>query len=654
MKNYSRHVLIYFFIVVISYEAAYCNVSPKTILIEAEGFGSYGGWVLDSQFMDQMGSSYLMAHGLGKPVEDAETQIEITVSGIYRVFVRTFNWVAPFDAPGTPGCFKLELNGIQLQEVFGTKGKEWSWQTGGSVELSKGFAKLKLIDLTGFNGRCDAIILTTDPNFVPPNQPELLSKFRQEVLEKPILPVETGPYDLIVVGGGMAGSSAAVSSARLGLRVALIQDRPVLGGNNSSEIRVPMRGGVHWPPYNALGGVVYELGPEHHSPDSHKENVIRLEPNIDLFLNTRMVKVETEGQKIKAIIGQNVRTNQQTRFIGKLFADCTGDGNLGYFAGADYRYGRESLSETGESDAPLVPDSLVMGATLKWQSNDTKQLVNFPDTPWALEFNEETCLGAKSGSWNWEAGFRWHQVNEAEKIRDHLLRAIFGNWSYQKNHFKERHLYNSLELEQVSYILGKRESRRLLGDIILKEQDIVERRFFPDAAVVTTWSIDVHYPHPENSIHYPKMEFLAEARFFHDIEPYPIPYRCLYSRNIDNLFMAGRNISVTHVALGTVRVMYTGGMMGEVVGMAAAVCWGNNATPRQVYTNHLEELKEFMKHGVGRLPVPPEPPWQDVNFLPGHLMRQYRQAREALGINSQGLGVHETIRKFERISKEKN
>lgn len=630
------------------------TTTSKTILIESERFDNYGGWVSDAQFMDVMGSPYLMAHGLGTQVADATTKIDIPLPGEYRVFVRTINWVGPFNVSGAPGSFLLAFNGNPLKEVFGTKGKKWSWQTGGSVKLNKGSVELRLIDQTGFNGRCDAIILTNDPGFVPPDRMADLSKFRNEALNLNHSVDVAGSYDLVVVGGGMAGSSAAISAARLGLTVALIQDRPVLGGNNSSEIRVPMRGGVHRPPYTAIGGVVYELGPVEQSPDAYKEKIIRSESNIKLFLNTRMIKVLKEGQKIKAVVGQNVRTGQQTRFNGRFFADCTGDGNLGYMAGADYRYGRESFAQTGESDAPVKPDSLVMGATIKWQSNNTNQSTTFPETPWALTFNEETCQRATSGSWNWEAGFRWHQVEQAEMIRDHFFRAIYGNWSYQKNHLNEKHIYDKLKLTQVSYVLGKRESRRLLGDIILQEQDIVKRLDFPDASVTTTWSIDVHYPDSTNSKNYPNQEFLSQARFFHEIEPYPIPYRCLYSRNIENLFMAGRNISVTHVALGSVRVMYTGGMMGEVVGMAAAVCCGNDATPRQVYTVYLNKLKEFMKYGVGSRPIPQEPPWKDVNFLPGHLMKQYRQARVALGTKSFGLGVQETIREYERTSKEKH
>ena len=629
------------------------STNPNTILIETEGFDNYGGWVLDSQFMDQMGSPYLMAHGLGEPVADAVTRIKIHTAGNYKVFARTIDWAKPFNATESPGRFRLIIDGNPLKKIFGTTEGKWFWQDGGCMELAAGMIELRLKDLTGFNGRCDAIVLTTDTTFIPPNQGEKMAEFRRRLLGLPNTPDSTGFYDLVVVGGGMAGSSAAVSAARLGLSVALIQDRPVLGGNNSSEIRVPLRGGVHWPPYPALGGAVYELGYAEFTPDSHKENVVRAESNINLFLNTRVIQVQKEGKKITSVTGQNVHTGKQILFHGQLFADCTGDGNLGFLSGADYRYGRESFSQTEESDAPEQPDSLVMGATIKWKTSNLEMPTTFPETSWAIPFTNKTCLRTTAGDWNWEAGFLWNQVDEAEKIRDHLLRAIYGNWSFLKNYAESNSNFKTRKISEVSYILGKRESRRLLGDVILQEQDIVEHKKFTDACIVTTWAIDVHYPDTTKMKLPPGQEFLAKAWFFHDIEPYPIPYRCLYSRNVENLFMAGRNISVTHVALGSVRVMYTGGMMGEAVGMATALCkW--NATPRQIYTNLLDDLKVLMNAGVGKQPVPEEPPWKNVNFLPGGLMKQYREARKILGVDAQNLGVLETIQKYEHRKNKDN
>jgi hypothetical protein len=591
--------------------------SHSTVLLEAEAFEELGGWVIDTQVMDQMGSPFLMAHGLGRPVADAVTHVRLPAAGTYRVLVRTRDWAAPWNAPEAPGRFQVLIQDKPLAVVFGTQGDPWHWQDGGSVEIAEPDLAIRvaLRDLTGFNGRCDAILLTTDPDLVPPNEGEALARFRRQLLGQSASPEDAGKFDLVVVGGGMAGICTAVSAARLGLSVALLQDRPVLGGNNSSEIRVHLHGRIHLPPYPALGGIVNELGPHavgnarppEYYEDQRKLDVVLGEPTLKLFLNTRVNGVEMDGSRIAAVVGQDVRSGRRMRFAGRWFADCTGDGNLGYLAGADHRYGRESRAETGEELAPEEPDRLVMGTSVQWYSKETDEPTTFPETPWAIQFTAENYQKAMAGEWNWETGFLLDQVNQFEKIRDHGLRAVFGNWSFQKNLAPDKERYANRELDWVAYIGGKRESRRLLGDVILQQQDIVEQREFPDAAVTTTWTIDLHYP--IQSDQFPGKEFRSRAEHLR-IAPYPIPYRCFYSRNVDNLFMAGRNISVTHVALGTVRVMRTLGMVGEVVGMAAAVCKRHAVDPRQVYTDHLDELKELMTEGVGKLPIPtpPAPP----------------------------------------------
>ena len=193
----------------------------------------------------------------------------------------------------------------------------------------------------------------------------------------------------------------------------------------------------------------------------------------------------------------------------------------------------------------------------------------------------------------------YDQINDFERIRDYGLMVVYSNWSFLKNEFKENNLYKNRALGWVAFISGKRESRRLLGDHILTENDLTNYRIYPDGSGSTTWTIDLHYPDPDNTKYFPGAEFKSIAKH-KPIHPYPVPYRCLYSRNIENLFMAGRNISVTHVALGTVRVMRTTGILGEVVGMAASLCKKYGETPRDIYTNHLEELKELMLVGVGR------------------------------------------------------
>jgi FAD dependent oxidoreductase len=594
-------------IVMLTLVALVCPADGQTVLVEAEGFANRGGWVIDQQFMDQMGSPFLLAHGLGVPVKDAATAVTLPAPGKYRVWVRTRNWVAPWKAPGAPGKFQLIIDHVTLPVVFGTEGAAWHWQDGGTVVIPAKRFVLMLHDLTGFDGRCDAIVFTSDMNFVPPNEGEPMAAFRRRMLGLPEQPQDAGTFDLVVVGGGIAGTCTAVSAARLGLQVALVQDRPVLGGNNSSEVRVHLNGKVNMPPYPALGGVVNELDtglrgnaqPADHYNDQQKLDVVRAEKNIHLFLNMHAFKVEKQGDRIVAVIAQNIQNGSRLRFRAPLFADCTGDGTVGFLAGADYRMGRESRSETGEPLAPDKPDKMTMGASVQWYSVQTTMPTSFPECPWALQFNEQSCHYLIRGDWDWETGLDRNQITDFESIRDYALRAVYGNWAYLKNKSKDKAQYADRKLEWVAYIAGKRESRRLLGDVILLQQDIQRLRRFRDSFVTTTWSIDLHYPDPKNSKYFPGSEFLAISRTT-PIKPYPIPYRCLYSRNVSNLFMAGRCISVSHVALGTVRVMRTGGMMGELVGMAASLCKKHATDPRGVYEHHLGELKQLARHGVGK------------------------------------------------------
>ncbi len=579
----------------------------QTVLVEAESFAGRGGWVVDQQAIDQMGSPYLLAHGLGKPVEDAVTTVKFPSPGSYRVLVRTRDWVAPWNAPGSPGKFRLIVDGKNVETLFGTEGAQWHWQDGGVVNITGKTAEVKLHDLTGFEGRCDAIVFSTDFDFIPPNEGETMAAFRKKILGLPDRPKDEGRYDLVVVGGGIAGTCTAVSAARLGLQVALIQNRPVLGGNNSSEIRVHLNGEINKPPYPALGNLVKELDtglrgnarPANHYDDQQKLNVVKAEKNVHLFLNTHAYKVEMKGDRIAAVIARHILNSTRHRFTAPLFADCTGDGTLGFLAGADYRMGRESRAETGESLAPEKPDKMTMGASVQWYSSATGTPENFPDCQWALQFTEKSCHYLTRGDWNWETGMNRNQITEFELIRDHAFRAVYGNWAYLKNHSKHKAKFADRKLDWVAFVAGKRESRRLLGDVILQQQDIQSGREFPDAFVTTTWSIDLHYPDPKNSKHFPGQEFRSIAKF-NKIKPYPFPYRCLYSRNVENMLMAGRCISVTHVALGTVRVMRTGGMMGELIGMAASLCKKHDTNPRGVYKNHLEELKDLARRGVGK------------------------------------------------------
>ncbi|MHC4365323.1 MAG: FAD-dependent oxidoreductase [Planctomycetota bacterium] len=577
----------------------------QTVLVEAEGFEDRGGWVIDQQFMDQMGSAYLLAHGLGEPVADARTTVEFPKSGKYRVWVRTRDWVAPWGVRGAPGRFRVVIDGEAIETVFGTEGAEWGWQDGGLAEIGAGKVEIGLEDLTGFEGRCDAIVFTADGDFTPPNAGAEMAAFRRKALGLSAEAEEAGEYDLVVVGGGMAGTCAGISAARLGLSVALIQDRPVLGGNNSSEVRVWLGGKTNFEPYPRIGDVVKELDPKRRAhygaenvgeiyEDENKEAVVRTEKRIDLFLMHRVNKVEVEEGRIRAVIAQEIRSGRRLRFSGRWFADCTGDGCVGYLAGADY-------------DMTLKEH---LGRSNLWYVVDTGEPVQFARCPWAIDLSEKAFPGREGspgiyggggikalGVWYWESGFYYDPIERGEYIRDLNFRAMYGAWDCLKNIDKA---YANYKIGWAAYISGKRESRRLLGDMVLTKEDLLGGKVYEDGCVPASWDIDLHLPAPEYADDFGEDAFISRDYHTDYERPYWVPYRCLYSRNIENLFMAGRDISVTSEALGTVRVMRTTGMMGEVVGMAASLCKEHGESPRGIYENHLDELKELMKHGVGK------------------------------------------------------
>ena len=586
------------------------SLRAARLLVEAEAFDRKGGWVVDQQFSDQMGSSYLMAHGLGVPVTDAETTVVFPKRGLYTVYVRTYNWTSPWFSGRGPGRFCVRVNEVVLPAV-GDSGSQWEWQRAGEVRIDDRRAVVALHDLTGFNGRCDAVYFTDTPGDVPPADLSGLAKFRKRLLPETSRIKKGGRYDLVVSGGGIAGMCAAVSAARLGLKVALINDRPVLGGNNSSEVRVHLGGRIALPPYPELGNLIKEVGPlrggnaqpADYYEDRKKADWIAAEKNIALFSNFRVFEAVMSGSTIEALLARHIETGEVLRFEAPLFSDCTGDGTIGYLAGADYAVGREAFAEYHEARAPAEADRMTMGASVQWYSSDVGISTDFPLFDYGLPFHEQSAERVTMGEWTWETGMDRDQIEEFESIRDYGLMVVFSNWSFLKNVASDREKYRTRKLDWVAYVAGKRESRRLLGDVVLTGNDIRNGVFYPDATASVSWSIDLHYPDPDHAVRFPSGAFksIAEHEVVHF---YPVPYRCLYSRNISNLFMAGRNVSVTHVALGTVRVMRTTGMLGEVVGMAAFVCRKRGVEPRTVYTDYWDDLKALMREGTGKKGLP--------------------------------------------------
>lgn len=566
----------------------------QNILVEAESFDHLGGWVVDPQFEQQMGSPYLMAHGMGVKVKNAKTKVKFDKKGKYHVWARTMNW-----APGNweaPGKFQLKIDNTILKNILGLR-SGWGWEYVGRIKVKNDELKLELVDLTGFNGRCDAIYFST-LNEAPPSSQKKLSKWREEVTATPNSPEETKSYDLVVVGGGLAGCAASIAAAEKDLKVALIHDRPLLGGNASSEIRVHTLG-----IYGKYERILRKIDTEHYPnghADAKKDQVkrdrnVKSYDNIDLFLNFRAYDAVAEKNTIKYVDARHTANGKRIRFKAPRFVDSTGDGWIGFWAGAEFSYGRESsdtygeaIEEYGELWSPKVADNAVMGTSVLWGSKETDSKQVFPEVPWAMPVakkHEEI-----NGEWQWEFSRNdLHQIHDAEEIRDHMFKAIYGSFY----NAKQRPENANRKLEWVSYVGGKRESRRLIGDYIYTFKDVARNKIFPDAVVEEKRAIDVHYQTVLEDEDNP--DFLSEAYFYKWGKPYYIPYRSLYSKNISNLFMAGRNFSCSHIGLGGPRVMLTTGQMGAAVGYAAAICKKYNVSPRGVYKHYMKEYLEVIE-----------------------------------------------------------
>lgn len=582
------------------------------ILVEAEDFDSYGGWVLDSQFETVMGSPYLLAHGLGRPVADATTVISVAKAGDYHVWVRAKDWVPSHH----PGRFSLSINGIVLETEFGANGQDWSWQSAGKVSLSQGDVALALHDLTGFDGRCDAIYFGADDLPPPDGIGETGQAWRKALRGLPERPVEAGEYDVVVVGGGISGCAAALASARLGQRVVLIHDRQVLGGNASKEIGLMPRG--------TQGALLKELSARTVDGDLAALALLEAEPTATVYLEHRIVSVVRSGSKIVSVNAIQARGGYERCFRGAMFIDTTGTAMLGVLAEAQTLFGREASSEFNEPYAPEVGDDMHHGNTLFFRTRMADQPIPFPDVPWALEVSKdyanlsgqlvepgfENGPGPKAGanpdtpefkfgrSANtfpathfWEYGQWLDPYVEGEHIRDHLLQALYGTFSNVKNLDPEK--YANLELEWIAHVAAQGEFRRYRGDYILTENDIRNHTRFSDTLVANDGSFCIHcaWGPGEGKYDFRLKDWIFDGR---DSESYGIPFRCLYSVNIDNLLMAGKHISVTHVAGSATKLMGNGAQHGVAVAAAASLCNKYSVSPRGLYENHLSELRELV------------------------------------------------------------
>ena len=401
--------------------------------------------------------------------------------------------------------------------------------------------------------------------------------------------------DLAVIGGGLAGVCAAITAARAGAKVVLVQDRPVLGGNASSEVRLWILGATsHMGNNNRWareGGVIDELLVEnlYRNPEGNPlildtillELVVN-EPNLTLLLNTAVHDLEkSDPDTIKSIRAFCSQNSTAYEIAAPLFVDASGDGIVGFLAGAAFRIGAEARSEFGEPFAPEQASSDLLGHTIYFYSRDTGRPVKFVPPSFALRditkiprwrdirFNDTGCR-----LWWLERGGKLDTIHDSERIKWELWRVAYGVWNHIKNsgQFPEA---ETLTLEWVGTIPGKRESRRFEGDFMLTQRDIVEQRRHPDAVSYGGWAIDLH---PADGVFSPQ----APCHQWHSKGVFQIPYRTMYSRNIRNLFLAGRIISASHIAFGSTRVMATCAHGGQAVGLAAALCRRDRLVPRDL------------------------------------------------------------------------
>ncbi len=411
--------------------------------------------------------------------------------------------------------------------------------------------------------------------------------------------------DLCIIGGGLAGMGAAVEAAKHGIKTLLMHERPVLGGNASSEIRMWICG--CWGYMET--GLPEELRQENifRNPNGNYSvwdlllyEKLRFQENLTLLLNCSCMDAEMDGNSIKAVKGWQLTTQEFHRVEAKLFSDCSGDSILAPLTGANFRWGREGKSEFGESMAPEHEDSCTMGMSCLMQAREMSERQDFKPPWWSNRYPDDSALenryhqmGPLQNFWFLELGGEGNTIADTEKLRDELLKTAIGVWDHIKNHGE--HEAENWALDWIGFLPGKRESRRYEGDYIMTQDDVLSGRNFPDCVAYGGWPVDDHYP----------------AGFLHKGEPnthvypdkpYGIPLRSLYSNNVENLFFAGRNISVSHMALSSTRVMATCMLLGQAVGSAAVSCVRYNVSPREAAQKYIGEIRQRLMEDDCTLP----------------------------------------------------
>ncbi|MBQ7794596.1 MAG: FAD-dependent oxidoreductase [Clostridia bacterium] len=413
--------------------------------------------------------------------------------------------------------------------------------------------------------------------------------------------------DLCVVGGGMAGMTAAISAAREGLKVVLMHERPVLGGNASSEIRMWICG-AHGRD-NRETGIIEEIALEnlYRNPtksyavwDTVLYDFVRREKNITLLLNCTCMDAKCEkgefaygrNTKIDTVIGYQMTTQCFYEVKARFYCDSSGDSILAPLCDAEYRLGREAAGEFGEDTDRETADEMTMGMSCLIEGRETTQNIEYISPLWSTKLTEKDfenrnpdIYNDMENFWYLELGGNKNTIDDTENLRDELVALAAGTWDYIKNsgNFNSE----SWDLEFLGFLPGKRESRRMCGEYMITQRDISDSRVFEDEIAYGGWPLDDHFPGGFYHKGVPNTYYKTPA-------PYSIPYRALYSKNVENLFFAGRNISMTHMAMSSIRVMATCALLGEAVGKAAAIACSNEFTPHDVYCTKIGLLQDML------------------------------------------------------------
>ncbi len=576
------------------------------IWIDALEFADKGGWKADTQFVHLLGSSYLIAADeAGIPVKDATTKITVPETDHYRVWVRDRNWLRPY----SPGKFTILIDSNETGNILGQiPSDKWLWEIAGDVELTKGEHTISAHDLTGYFGRFSSIIITNDMDYVPSREIPIFQADRARMKGLSTEEKDGGFYDVIVVGGGPGGVPAAIAAARMGTKVLLLQNRSILGGNSSAECGITMDGAEAYHMYARESGIAEEIRRlrdrdfkswvGNYTPPM--EELVSAEKNITVMYNRHVCGVEmSNASKIKGVHTFHTTDLTKEYFSGNIFLDCTGDAWLGYYAGAKYRFGREANWQHNESIANEVPDMYTMSGCLKSGGTnfflESDEPVEYHAPEWVPELpKDDKTFGRvinKNGcnmAWWIEAHNVHDDMWDGEESRDALFLAVLGYYDHIKNYWSKKERAANVKLKFVSVFNGRREGRRLIGDYILTQNDCVGGKKFDDAISYAGWHLDIH--HPEGL-------YSGEKGPNHCAQHVPmsqIPYRCLYSVNIDNLLFAGRNISVTHLALGCTRVANTIATLGQAAGTAAGMCVKLKELPRGIYQKYIKELQQLL------------------------------------------------------------